>query len=220
MCRVGDAVLPAICGPLHCDVSSRRQGKQTQTRGLCFQGRTCISWHCVCDIWGTTELRANNILIGFFGLNVFSGGCSWWCHLTHQLSCCCSIIEVKWANGKHRVRHAEDGEKERCMKRQSWQTEGVMNEETERWKPTVTVEDSGFNACTCTRIVKHIPRSWQPMCEVKTAESREILSSKMIYSPCQIQWKQNWVSVMKYIITTGLMNQKAVWGNMGYSSKS
>lgn len=150
-----------------------------------------VSHDIVCDIWGTTELRANNILIGFFGLNVFSGGCSWWCHLTHQLSCCCSIIEVKSANGKHCVRHAEDGGKERCVKRQSWQTDGVMNEKTERWKLTVTVEDSGFSTCTCTRIVKHIPRSWQPMCEVKTAESHEILSSTMIYSPCQIQWKPN-----------------------------
>lgn len=26
-----------------------------------------------CDIWGTAELQANNILISFFGLNVFSG---------------------------------------------------------------------------------------------------------------------------------------------------
>lgn len=39
-----------------------------------------------CDIWGTAELQANNILISFFGLNVFSGACSWWRHLTRLLN--------------------------------------------------------------------------------------------------------------------------------------
>lgn len=31
-----------------------------------------VSHDIVCDIWGTAELQANNILISFFGLNVFS----------------------------------------------------------------------------------------------------------------------------------------------------
>lgn len=34
-----------------------------------------VSHDIVCDIWGMAELQANNILISFFGLNVFSGAC-------------------------------------------------------------------------------------------------------------------------------------------------
>lgn len=126
----------------------------------------------------------------------------------------CSIIQVKWENGKTPCKTYWGQEKERCVKRQSWQTAGVMNGKTARWKLALSVDDLGFSTCTCTLIPIHTLGSWQPMCEVKTAESHEILSSKMIYSPCQKQWKQNWVSMMKCIIAAHLMNQKTAWRNI------
>lgn len=46
----------------------------TEPQGLCSQGRTCSVTHDIAPhIWGTPEPQAENILICFFGLNVFSG---------------------------------------------------------------------------------------------------------------------------------------------------
>lgn len=71
MCTVGDAIQPAICGPHHCGVPVNRQ----RYKKYVFKDAH-VSHDIVCDIWGIAELQANNILISFFGLNVFLGGCS------------------------------------------------------------------------------------------------------------------------------------------------
>lgn len=55
-----------------------------------------VSHDIVCDIWSTAELQANNIFISFFGLNVFSGGCSWWRHLLRLLNYSSKMRE--WEN--------------------------------------------------------------------------------------------------------------------------
>lgn len=57
------------------------------------------------------------------------------------------------------------------------------------------------------------------MCEVDSRVPGDFLSSRMIYSPCQIQWikkkKKIWVNVIKYNITAHLTDQKLadrMWG--------
>lgn len=71
MCAV--AALPAICGPPHhCDATNRGHGKDKRYQDYIFKDAR-VSHDIVCDIWGTAELQANNILISFFGLDVFLG---------------------------------------------------------------------------------------------------------------------------------------------------
>lgn len=51
-----------------------------------------VSHDIVCDIWGMAELQANNILISFFGLDVFLGALLVLMHILHAFS----IIQVQW----------------------------------------------------------------------------------------------------------------------------
>lgn len=111
-----------LCAPSVVSISVNNV--KTETPGLNFQGRTCVSsWHCVCvcvcDIWGTAQLQANNILISFSGLNVFSGVCSRWHHPTRLLNYSSTLSERESPGSVHSW-----GGKERHR----WQAKRAINE--------------------------------------------------------------------------------------------
>lgn len=183
VCKVGDAVPPAICGPHHYGVPVNRQ----RYKDYVFKDAH-VSHDIVCDIWGTAELQANNILISFFGLNVFSGGCSWWRHLTRLLNYLSTASEretpckIYWGQ-----------EKERCGKRQSWQTEGVMNEKTERDK---SLHSNWMTwDLVHTRAVWYWHTHWGPSSPCVKQRQRSPMRfhlSRWFTAPVRyIQWKKN-----------------------------
>lgn len=182
VCRVGYA----ICGPHRCDVPNRGHGKQTETQGLRFQGRTCISGHCVCDIWGTAELQAHNILISFFGPDVFSIGRWRWRPLTWRLNNLHIPSErgtpckMHWGREKERSKQAEGG----C----EWEKREMKAHTLSGWVELQYMHvDLGFH-CPCVKKRQRSPlRFYLPT---------------WFTAPVTYNEKRKWASMMKYIITT------------------
>lgn len=195
MCGVENAALPTICGPHHSDVTTNRGHSKDRDNRSTFS-RTHVYLMTLCVIFGAQP--------SYRQITSSSVSLAWMCSrkparddaILHD----CSIIQVQWAKGKHQIEYTEDKKEKGTQRRQGWQTEVVMNEKKVR--------------CTCTHTVTQTEvledHVWSEDSGVPWdcvfQDDLQPLSDTMI---------QNWVSLMKYIITTHLMNQKAVWRNIG-----